>query len=717
LGLRGYVETRSATTPAHLREELVSGAGFAPAGGLLQVFDEGGTLLYQSPGLARHELTTVAPPQTGDAIGFRRAGPEGWPVRMAYQRVGLGGTAVTLEVAEALRAYESSLRSYREWLLLCTPLLALIAGGLGSWIGGRALAPVDRIIAEARAIGARNLSERLSVPPARDELRHLSEALNAMLDRIERLVSRVTQFTAAASHELRAPLALMQMAAEHALRRERSREELTGSLQTVVRETKRTTRLVEDLLLLARSDEGEAPILPVANPAAGRGSPSPCRWRLRPPEHGADAIRREPLAAWRRPGHDEASSEEPLMRKVFFWLHLCAGVAAGLVILIMSVTGVLLTYEAQMIRWADGYRVAPPAPGAPRLGVEALTRRVHDARGAWPSTVTVRAEASAPVEFAYGREGTVFVDPYSGLVLGTGSARARAFFRGVTDWHRWLARSGDVRATGKAVTGASNLVFLFIVLSGLVLWWPGRFTARRLRPITVFVGGLRGKARDFNWHHVFGFWAAIPLVFVVASGVVISYPWANQLLQRVAGGGPAEGGGPPQGGRAEGQRGQRPGPPGAAEGPRGDVSLAGLDVAWANAAAQVPGWQSLSLRLPVTPDAPWSISLDTSSGARRPDTRTQLTLDRTTGATLGVEGHEAVPAGRKAIGWNRFIHTGEAFGLVGQTIAGLASLSAVMLVWTGLALSLRRFLGWRRRSERAAASASPTTTGPSDRAQ
>jgi uncharacterized iron-regulated membrane protein len=56
-----------------------------------------------------------------------------------------------------------------------------------------------------------------------------------------------------------------------------------------------------------------------------------------------------------------------------------------------------------------------------------------------------------------------------------------------------------------------------------------------LRPITWFVGGLRGKARDFNWHHVFGFFAAIPLVFVVASGVVISYPWANQLLQQFRG--------------------------------------------------------------------------------------------------------------------------------------------------------------------------------------
>jgi uncharacterized iron-regulated membrane protein len=67
---------------------------------------------------------------------------------------------------------------------------------------------------------------------------------------------------------------------------------------------------------------------------------------------------------------------------------------------------------------------------------------------------------------------------------------------------------------------------------------------------------------------------------------------------------------------------------------------------------------------------------------------------------LKREGYDAVPAGRKAIGWLRFIHTGEAFGVAGQTIAGLASLGGVMLAWTGVALALRRFGAWRRRRER-----------------
>lgn len=377
------------------------------------------------------------------------------------------------------------------------------------------------------------------------------------------------------------------------------------------------------------------------------------------------------------------------MRKVLFWLHLGAGVAAGAVILVMSATGVLLTYERQLVEWADGHRVVPEAPAAARLGVETLATRVFEVRGAWPSSISLRADREAPASFSFGRESTLFVDPYTGAVLGEGSRKARAFFRSVTDWHRWLGATGEARGTGRAVTGAANLACLVLVVSGICLWWPARLTLRHLRPVTLFTGGLRGRARDFNWHNVFGFWAAVPLVLVVASGVVISYPWANTLVQRLAGSTPDRAGGRPFGAMNE------------ASG--GVPSLSGLDRAWARAEAEVPGWQTVTVRVPAAPEAPWAFSIDISTGARRPDTRTQLTVDRATATILKSEGYDAVPAGRRAIGWLRFIHTGEAFGLAGQTVAGLASLAGVMLSWTGMALALRRFAAWRRRRERSRA--------------
>jgi uncharacterized iron-regulated membrane protein len=398
-----------------------------------------------------------------------------------------------------------------------------------------------------------------------------------------------------------------------------------------------------------------------------------------------------------------------MLRKVFFWTHLAAGVTAGAVILIMSVTGVLLTYERQMTEWADGYVVTKPAPDAVPLGVEQLAAAAREGRRGELASITLR-KAPAPAAFAFGREGTVFLDPYTGRVLGEGSARARAFFRSVTDWHRWLAASGDSRPTGRAVTGASNLVFLLIVLSGIVLWWPKGLSWKRLRPVTLFQGGLSGKARDFNWHNVFGFWSAMPLAVIVAGGVVISYPWATDLVYRLTGSQPprrpvAAPGGP-------GGPGARPGAA-AAGGERGGASptearppvpLDGLDRAWATAASQVPGWQSLTLRVPNAPDAPFAFTIDTWAAARQPSTRSQLVVGRD-GQVVRSEPYASQSRGAKVRGWLRFLHTGEAFGVVGQTIAGLASAGAVMLVWTGVTLALRRLAAWRRRRARARESA------------
>ena len=144
-------------------------------------------------------------------------------------------------------------------------------------------------------------------------------------------------------------------------------------------------------------------------------------------------------------------------------------------------------------------------------------------------------DANAPVEVAFGREGSVFVNAYTGEVLGSGSTSTRAFFRSMMEWHRWLALKDASRATGKMITGVSNLLFFFIVISGFYLWWPRTWTWTQFRQVLWFRGGLRGKARDFNWHHVIGYWSLLPLAVIVWSGVVIGYPWASNLTFRMAG--------------------------------------------------------------------------------------------------------------------------------------------------------------------------------------
>lgn len=97
-------------------------------------------------------------------------------------------------------------------LLLSAPVILLVATLCGLWLGRRALVPVARITDDARAITESNLSARLAVPDSRDELQQLSETLNQMLERIEQSFMRTKQFTADASHELRAPMTLIYTA-------------------------------------------------------------------------------------------------------------------------------------------------------------------------------------------------------------------------------------------------------------------------------------------------------------------------------------------------------------------------------------------------------------------------------------------------------------------------------------------------------------------------
>ena len=78
----------------------------------------------------------------------------------------------------------------------------------------------------------------------------------------------------------------------------------------------------------------------------------------------------------------------------------------------------------------------------------------------------------------------------------------------MTVWHRYLALEGASRATGKAITGAANLGFLFIVVSGIYLWLPRVWTWIQFKNVLWFRSGLPPKARDFNWHNVIGFWSA-----------------------------------------------------------------------------------------------------------------------------------------------------------------------------------------------------------------
>jgi uncharacterized iron-regulated membrane protein len=391
------------------------------------------------------------------------------------------------------------------------------------------------------------------------------------------------------------------------------------------------------------------------------------------------------------------------LRTLIFWPHLIAGVLAGVLILTMSITGVILTYERQLIAWSDSHlRSTPAAAGAPRLGVEALltqVRREHPELQVTGITMGSAADATAVVAAEGGNR---HFDIYTGQLLGESATGVRKFMSDMRVWHRYIGVAGDNRPLAKAISGWANVFFAFIVLSGIYLWFPRKWTWKHVRPVVWFKGGLRGKARDFNWHNAIGMWSAVPLFIVVVSAVPISFRWASDGVYRAVGEQPpapaARGGG--AGGR-EGGAGARAGGEGARGGAgRAPASLDGLNALWTRAERQVPGWRTINLRIPASERAPVVFAIDKGDGGQ-PQHRSTLTLARQTGEIVTYEDFSSLTPGRRIRNVMRFAHTGEVLGLPGQTIAGLVSAGGVVLVWTGIALTLRRFSAWRaRRRER-----------------
>jgi uncharacterized iron-regulated membrane protein len=384
-----------------------------------------------------------------------------------------------------------------------------------------------------------------------------------------------------------------------------------------------------------------------------------------------------------------------LFRKVLFWMHLSAGLFAAIVVVIMSVTGVLLTYELQLQQWEAGGTVAVPAsPETERLPLEALIVAAGSGRMEPPSTIAVSSNPAQAVTLSWGREATVMVNPYTGELIPEGPTTIRDGLSTLRSWHRWLGQEGESRDFGKSITGVCNMAFLFIVVSGLYLWMPRKWSLNTVKAVALFKSGLAGKARDFNWHNVIGVWSMIPLFFIVFSGAVISYPWVSDLVYtafgeeapvRRAPGGP--GGAPGAGGAPRGEREERT-PPAV-----DDLNFAAY-IARATEAA--PGWRAIRINMPRSAGEPVSLAIDKGSG-RQPHLQSTLTVDQETAEVLGVETFSDQTPGAQARRLLRFAHTGEVGGVFGQTLAGLVSAGAIVLAYTGIALAWRRFRAWMAR--------------------
>jgi signal transduction histidine kinase len=233
--------------------------------GFVQVLGPGDAVLgatepaiAQTPVIAPAAVVDLA--RSGATLDVASPPGESGSYRLAAARTQDDGVRYYVIAGTSLGEHDEALGSLRRLLLIGGPLALLISALLAYRLIGAALRPVEAMRSRAAEISESEPGQRLPVPSADDEISQLGRTLNAMLDRLESALERERLFVADASHELRTPLSILRTEVDLALSSGRSPEELRAALVSAGEEVDRLSSLAEDLLLIARADQGRLPV-------------------------------------------------------------------------------------------------------------------------------------------------------------------------------------------------------------------------------------------------------------------------------------------------------------------------------------------------------------------------------------------------------------------------------------------------------------------------
>ncbi|RAV29729.1 PepSY-associated TM helix domain-containing protein [Sinomicrobium soli] len=221
---------------------------------------------------------------------------------------------------------------------------------------------------------------------------------------------------------------------------------------------------------------------------------------------------------------------KPYIKTIHLWL----GLASGLVVFIMALSGSILVFEKELGPFFDPPYYKVPQIASRKLPADILT---EEARSRHPGSVLTNLyifddpgrSILIHLTDKDGQRLVISADPYSGAILKDTFYKKR-FFTIVTELHRYLLM-GD---TGKAITGISCLVFVVLLISGIILWWPLRL--KNLKQRLTIKWNASFKRLNWDLHSVFGFYSALFLLITALTGLIWSYDWYENLMYYLADG-------------------------------------------------------------------------------------------------------------------------------------------------------------------------------------
>lgn len=356
-------------------------------------------------------------------------------------------------------------------------------------------------------------------------------------------------------------------------------------------------------------------------------------------------------------------------RKLFNDIHLWMGIGSGLILFFVCLSGTMYAFrsEIEQLLEPSKYHVVADEHKE-RLSAEVIMERVQQEVGGKVAYVEIPHDKDRSYKINVktseeDRRGTTyFADPYTAEVKGSSEGPASAFFMFIFRLHRWLLLDTEV---GRPIVGVATLIFAFLVLTGLVLWWP--------KKLKNWKQGLKIKT-DANWkrinhdlHNTFGFYAFLLLLVMALTGLCWSFGWYKEGLSGVIG---AE----VFGGRNQEHVASTP--------PAEDASALSVSDFIQLANDILPYQGDYRIALPDSPEAPVAVSKN-RTGFFAISASDKIQFDQYNGKLLGIEKFADKPLNEQIASSIKPLHTGEMFGLFSKILYFVACLIATSLPVTG----------------------------------
>jgi len=380
------------------------------------------------------------------------------------------------------------------------------------------------------------------------------------------------------------------------------------------------------------------------------------------------------------------------IRKIFNKIHLYGGLASGLVLVVVCLTGTIYVYNTELTEWASpNWYKSGPVKETGKIPVEKLIPSIEEQSGGKVFSINIPSSAEKNYQFNIRREGDnsrfgtgYFIDPYTGEIAGVNTEKngMRDFMRDIFSLHRWLMLdrieqpliSGMTnRELGSAITGWATILFTIGCISGLVIWFPQKVKNWRQGLKIKFKANWKRVNHDL--HNTLAFYSLIFLLIMGITGPFWSFTWYREGLQKSLGTYKPK---------------DAPAPAKITSTQVGDSKTIDLSQLISKTGEVFPFEGDITLALPADPEGVITIS-KYRSGFFAPAAADKLIFDQYSGDIIKTEIFSEKPFNERVAGSIKALHIGSVYGGFSKLLYFIASLIATSLPVTGTLIWINKF--------------------------